>query len=134
MPIPLKLYRSLGQGLKVRKLFEYNPQIILSFFLQNKLSHFPDSITFKVTRLIVGTLYVQLLQLLYADYFETSSVLSDDVHVTCCFILLYNPQFNVYHFSSIFRLQCYQYLINGYIYIYVVPFECKCCYSFIHFL
>ena len=33
--------------------------------------------------------------------------------------LLYNPQLNVYHFSSILRLQCYQYLIN--VDIYVVP-------------
>ena len=29
------------------------------------------------------------------------------------------PQLNIYHFSSIFCLQCYQYLIN--VYIYVVP-------------
>ena len=49
----------------------------------------------------------------------------------CCFILLYNPQLNVYHFSIIIRLQCYQYLIN--VYIYVVTLECKCSYSFIQF-
>ena len=37
----------------------------------------------------------------------------------CCFILIYNPQLNVYHFSSIFRLQCYQYLINVYTVLYI---------------
>ena len=31
---------------------------------------------------------------------------------------LYNPQLSVYHLSSIFRLQCYQYLIDV---VYVVP-------------
>ena len=34
----------------------------------------------------MGTLYVQLLQLLYADYFETSGGLSEDVHVLFYFI------------------------------------------------
>ena len=35
----------------------------------------------------VGTLYEQLLQLLYADYFETSGGLSEDVHVLFYFII-----------------------------------------------
>ena len=32
-------------------------------------------------------------------------------------ILSYKPQLNVYHFSSMFRVQCYQYIINVFIYM-----------------
>ena len=46
-------------------------------------------------------------------------------------ILSYNPQLKVYHFSSIFSLQCYQYLIN--VYIYVVPLSANA-HSFIEFV
>ena len=53
-------------------------------------------------------MYVQLLKLLYADYIEMPGGLSENVHVLFYFIIYY--------------------------YIYVVPFECKCSYSFIHFL
>ena len=36
-PIPFKLYRCLGHGLKMRILFGYNPQIIFChFFSQNE--------------------------------------------------------------------------------------------------
>ena len=43
-PIPLKLYRCLGCGLVMCILFGYNPQIILSLFPQNELSHFPAKV------------------------------------------------------------------------------------------
>ena len=39
-PIPLKLYSSLSHGLKMCILFGYNPQIILTLFSLNELSHF----------------------------------------------------------------------------------------------
>ena len=46
------------------------------------------------------------------------------------FIIYIKPQLNVYHFSSIFPLQCYQYHQGLYI---CSAFECKCSYSFIQY-
>ena len=63
---------------------------------------------------------------LYTDSFETSLMFwswSEDMHViwikSSYLFLSYDPQLKVYHFCSIFHLQCYQYLIN--VFIYVVP-------------
>ena len=44
--------------------------------------------------------------------------------------LSYNPQLNVYHFSIIFRLWCYQYISMS---LLCSSFECKYSYSFIQF-
>ena len=42
MPILLKLYRSLGHGLKMCILFRYTPHTIFATLSLNELSHFCD--------------------------------------------------------------------------------------------
>ena len=80
MPIPLKLLRCLGNGLKISVFLRYNPQtIFFLLFSQNEHSHICGQ-----RELILGILCMRLLLQFYADFFDTLQISrpwSEGVHI-----------------------------------------------------
>ena len=98
---------------------DINLRLFLSLFSQVELSHFSGIIYNKVDGHGIpcgrnsSYSFIRVLLKLHWCF---------GYGLKICMWLGYNqikPQLNIYHFSSIFSLQCYQYPIN--VYIYVVP-------------
>ena len=107
MPIPLKLYRCLGHGLKMCIWFQYNnPQIIFcNFFHKLKIVIFEGKLNIK------GILCWQLLQQFHADSFETLQVFrswSEDVHL----VQYNNPQITFCNFFHKLKIVIFEGKLN----------------------
>ena len=122
LPILSKLHLCFGHGLKICMWFGYNPHIIFVTFSKVELSFFSDNFYNKVNGQKIpcgGNSSYSFIPILLKLHWCFGHGLK------ICMWLGYNPQINfiiikpqlnVYHFSSIYRLQCYQYHQCLYIY------------------